>query len=628
MDCGRPGAAATRAGHLGEEPRWALRVRTGDGPARNPAGTCEGPAADAARLTLGAGWTRYPVELVANSFDVVARNRVDLDHVAFFDESGHEEFGTGFHLGGFGDVGSGVALGARLGFDDEQFDVLGRFDDNRVAVVECHRALHAVLDVLPNIASDVAGDFVLFKRLAVHEHVVFALAVKELHRGGFHVSGFERIAAFVSAIERRATDEVLHLAFVQGIALAGLDEHHFGHQVGFAVNLDFQAFAKIAGVVRCHGGLHSIRKRIGLFRAMRRTSLTTDRRIVPPCCDKEIGCEEDFADDHAWLDSMKNAIRSARRLREVLRLPPPSVHEKEAIGNSATDDFDHDFPVFVTREFVSRMRPGDPHDPLLRQVLPVAEEDFVVDGFGNDPVGDLHANVAPGVLHKYHGRALVVTTGACGIHCRYCFRREFPYAAAGSRGQSYEPTLQYLREHEDIEEVILSGGDPLTMTDAAIDSLVERIESIDHVTRLRIHTRMPIVVPSRVTRRLIERLRRSRLSVWVVVHANHASEIDSPTRVALERFVDAGIPTLNQSVLLRGVNDDVGTLERLSRRLLDCRVTPYYLHQLDRVAGAAHFEVSPQLGRELIAGLESRLPGFAVPRYVVELPGQASKTRM
>ncbi|WP_231602690.1 EF-P beta-lysylation protein EpmB [Neorhodopirellula pilleata] len=336
---------------------------------------------------------------------------------------------------------------------------------------------------------------------------------------------------------------------------------------------------------------------------------------------------------------MKNAIRSAGLLRECLGLPleqtgelvpgeVSSTTETCSNTNASIAAADYGFPIFVTREFVSRMRPGDPNDPLLRQVLPVSDEAAVVDGFGSDPVGDLHANVAPGVLHKYHGRALVVTTGACGIHCRYCFRREFPYAAAGSRGQAFEPSLQYLREHDDIEEVILSGGDPLTMTDAAIDSLVERIEGIDHVTRLRIHTRMPIVVPSRVTLGLIERLRSSRLNVWVVVHVNHASEIDTPTQAALERFVDAGIPTLNQSVLLAGVNDDAATLERLSRRLMECRVMPYYLHQLDRVTGAAHFEVSPERGRELIAELETRLPGFAVPRYVAELAGRASKTRI
>jgi EF-P beta-lysylation protein EpmB len=383
---------------------------------------------------------------------------------------------------------------------------------------------------------------------------------------------------------------------------------------------------------------------------MQRQSLTTDQPVVLPTLNKDLVPDqdpalrqdpalgqtcapEDFAgEDFApkgnsgetrWVRSMKNAIRSASELREVLELPEEELPEESGDG-----DNDYDFPVFVTREFVSRMRKGDPNDPLLRQVLPTTEEGRVVDGFGSDPVGDLGANVAPGVLHKYHGRALMITTGACGIHCRYCFRREFPYTELGSRKTGYEPSLEYLRQRHDIEEIILSGGDPLTTTDESINAIITKIESVDHVSRLRIHTRMPIVVPSRVTSFLCNRLKQSRLTAWVVVHANHAAEIDNEAQAALERLVDAGIPTLNQSVLLRGVNDSVDALETLSRRLLDCRVIPYYLHQLDRVRGAAHFEVSVERGRELIDGLESRLPGFAVPRYVHEIAGRESKTRL
>lgn len=378
---------------------------------------------------------------------------------------------------------------------------------------------------------------------------------------------------------------------------------------------------------------------------MQRRSLTTDRDVVLPACDKESLTEPLSASatvvssetsqfsteaprvsietarvstETSWIVSMKNAIRSARELRRILNLP----------SETTAADADYDFPVFVSREFLSRMTPGDPDDPLLRQVLPIAEEGRQVDGFGEDPVGDLGANVAPGVLHKYHGRALMITTGACGIHCRYCFRREFPYSALGSRTEAYEPSLEYLRQRPDIEEVILSGGDPLTSTDESLDSLISQIEAIDHVSRLRIHSRMPIVIPSRVTRFLCNRLKESRLGAWMVVHANHAAEIDQETQDAIERLVDAGIPTLNQSVLLRGVNDSSAALESLSRRLVECRVIPYYLHQLDRVKGAAHFEVSDDRGRELIEELESRLPGFAVPRYVSEIAGRESKTRL
>ncbi|TWU18298.1 EF-P beta-lysylation protein EpmB [Allorhodopirellula heiligendammensis] len=333
--------------------------------------------------------------------------------------------------------------------------------------------------------------------------------------------------------------------------------------------------------------------------------------------------------DDDWLDSMRLAIRSTTELRRMLGLATTIAGGPDSTpAETSIDDENHGFPVFVPREFAARMRPGDETDPLLMQVMPTHAEGVEVAGFHADPVGDLQANVAPGVLHKYAARALVITTGACGVHCRYCFRRAFPYQESGSRSQAYEPSLAYLRERRDLEEVILSGGDPLTMTDAALDALISKIEGIEHIGRLRIHSRMPIVIPSRVNRSLIERLRASRLTVWMVVHSNHAAEIDGETAAALQRMVDAGIPVLNQSVLLRGVNDSVEDLESLSRALIDCRVIPYYLHQLDRVAGAAHFEVSPARGRELIEQLESRLPGFAVPRYVSEIAGEKSKTRL
>tara|TARA_R110002072_G_scaffold121588_4_gene255472 strand:- start:5221 stop:6366 length:1146 start_codon:yes stop_codon:yes gene_type:complete len=323
-----------------------------------------------------------------------------------------------------------------------------------------------------------------------------------------------------------------------------------------------------------------------------------------------------------WRGSMKRAIRSAGELRKHLNLASP-VDDP----NGAADE-DHGFPVFVPLEFAARMKPGDPNDPLLRQVLPLLEEAESPEGFSSDPVGDLHAAVAPGLLHKYHGRALAITTGACGIHCRYCFRREFPYSDNSSRGDHLDLALKYLRENDSVEEVLLSGGDPLTLTDDSVAELMQRIESIPHVRRLRWHTRMPIVIPSRVTNAWIERMQASRLTSWVVVHCNHPAELDAETGAALMRLVDAGVPVLNQAVLLRGVNDDVDVLESLCRRLIDLRVMPYYLHQLDRVRGAAHFEVDQDCGRALVSQLESRLPGFAVPRFVCEQAGEASKTRL
>ncbi|MGV3486842.1 MAG: EF-P beta-lysylation protein EpmB, partial [Planctomycetaceae bacterium] len=277
-------------------------------------------------------------------------------------------------------------------------------------------------------------------------------------------------------------------------------------------------------------------------------------------------------------------------------------------------------------EFLSRIQPGNPADPLLRQVLAVPEELQTVPGYLEDPVGDQNATVAPGLIQKYARRALVIATGVCGIHCRYCFRREFDYSAAGSPTAPWEPAVETLRNRSDVDEVILSGGDPLSLNDARLERLLSAIESLPHVKRLRIHSRMPVVLPQRVTPELVSRLRTCRLAVWMVVHCNHAAEIDASVESALASMIDGGIPVLNQAVLLRGVNDSVDALESLCRRLVDLRVQPYYLHQLDRVLGAAHFEVPVERGQAIVDSLQERLPGYAVPRYVIEIAGERSKT--
>jgi EF-P beta-lysylation protein EpmB len=220
----------------------------------------------------------------------------------------------------------------------------------------------------------------------------------------------------------------------------------------------------------------------------------------------------------------------------------------------------------------------------------------------------------------------MVTTGACAVHCRYCFRRHFPYSEGPRSLAEWAPALERLAADSSIEEVLLSGGDPLTLVDSWLGRLAERLASIDHLRRLRVHTRLPVVIPERVCDELLAWLRGTRLTPIMVVHANHPAEISDDVAAALGRLVDAGIPVLNQAVLLRGVNDDADALAELCRRLVDLRVMPYYLHQLDRVAGAAHFEVPEATGRRLVAELRRRLPGYAVPRYVRETPGEASKS--
>lgn len=315
---------------------------------------------------------------------------------------------------------------------------------------------------------------------------------------------------------------------------------------------------------------------------------------------------------------MKSAIRDPLELCRALELPGSWWNDAQQAAVS--------FSVFVPREYLSKMKRGDPHDPLLRQVLPISDELKSPPDFTWDPVGDQPATLIPGLLKKYEQRALLVTTGACAIHCRYCFRRHFPYSQTPPDTRVWGQAVARIADDPSIHEVLLSGGDPLTIRDELLAELAGQISQIPHVRRLRLHTRLPVVIPQRVTDQLIAWLRGSRLTPIVVVHANHPAELCSAVTLSLGRLVDHGIPVLNQAVLLRGVNDNADTLAQLCERLVDARVIPYYLHQLDRVAGASHFEVERERGRQLIEQLRQRLPGYAVPRYVVEEPGATSKS--
>lgn len=320
----------------------------------------------------------------------------------------------------------------------------------------------------------------------------------------------------------------------------------------------------------------------------------------------------------SWQESMKLAIRNPQELLEALEIQVSELPWSSE-GELA-------FPVFAPLEFVSRMEKRNPRDPLFLQVWPASEESQALVNYVADPVGDLAVEKAPGLLHKYQGRVLMIASGACAVHCRYCFRRHYPYESAPKSIKQWEPSFEAIEQDASIREVILSGGDPLTLVDATLDRWMDRIESIPHVHRLRIHTRLPVVIPSRVTAALTERLSRSRLAVWVVLHINHANEIDAQVATAIGRLQRAGATVLNQAVLLCGVNDNADALTQLFERLIDLQVGPYYLHQLDRVQGAAHWEVSENRGRELIAEVRKRLPGYAVPLYVREIAGEPNKT--
>jgi L-lysine 2,3-aminomutase len=321
----------------------------------------------------------------------------------------------------------------------------------------------------------------------------------------------------------------------------------------------------------------------------------------------------------SWQRELSQAITQPEALLAALDLDPALLDAAHAAGRS--------FRLRVTRSYLSRMRRGDACDPLLRQVLPIAAELEETPGFVADPLEESAALRAPGLLQKYRGRALLITTAACAIHCRYCFRREYPYAGADDdAGPRWSAALHSIAGDPTLEEVILSGGDPLSLSDARLTRLTDELQSIPHVRRIRVHTRQPVVLPSRVDDGLVRWLRGIRLPVVFVLHINHGNEIDDEVRATCARLRAAGVTLLNQSVLLRGVNDDVEALVELSGKLFDAGITPYYLHLPDRVRGTAHFDVPERDARLLVAAMTARVSGYLVPRLVREEPGAPSKT--
>jgi EF-P beta-lysylation protein EpmB len=319
-----------------------------------------------------------------------------------------------------------------------------------------------------------------------------------------------------------------------------------------------------------------------------------------------------------WQEALKNVIRSPEELFKLLELDPALLPAAHLAGQ--------DFALRVPREFAQRMEPGNLNDPLLRQVLPIGDELLATPGYSHDPLAENAANPHPGLVHKYQGRVLLVVTGSCAINCRYCFRRHFPYADNRPSRAQWQQALDYIRREPSIREVIFSGGDPLNAPDATLTWLTDEISNIEHITRLRVHTRLPVVLPARITDECLAWLARPRFSNTLVIHANHARELDASVERALIRLREAGVTLLNQTVLLRGVNDSTEALTALSERLFSCGVLPYYLHLLDKVAGAAHFDVSESRARHLHQTLRHSLSGYLVPKLVREIPGEPSKT--
>lgn len=319
-----------------------------------------------------------------------------------------------------------------------------------------------------------------------------------------------------------------------------------------------------------------------------------------------------------WQQELARAINSPETLLSELGLPLDLLPGARSGAQL--------FNVRVPYPYLTRITYGDPRDPLLRQVLPLDEETVVSPGFVTDPLNEADHTPQQGLIRKYRSRALLMVTGTCAINCRYCFRRHFPYADHRQSPDARSAALETLHASPEINEVIFSGGDPLAVNDRRLADWARDLAAIPHLKRLRIHTRLPVVIPQRIDDAFIQWFGGNRLQKVLVVHINHAREIDQAVRDAMQRLREAGVTLLNQSVILKGVNDSVEALRDLSETLFDAGILPYYLHAFDPVQGAAHFDVSDAEARALVRELLSQLPGFLVPKLVREVPGEASKT--
>ena len=319
-----------------------------------------------------------------------------------------------------------------------------------------------------------------------------------------------------------------------------------------------------------------------------------------------------------WLHQLADVITDPNELLQLLGL---DSHPELAAGTDAR----RLFALRVPRAFASRMQKGDPQDPLLLQVITQSQEFVDAPGYSTDPL-DEQTSVVPGLLHKYRNRALLLVKGGCAVNCRYCFRRHFPYSDNQGNRRNWQQALEYIRQQPELDEIIFSGGDPLMAKDHELAWLIAQLEQIPHIKRLRIHSRLPVVIPSRITSALCKLLAGSRLQTLLVTHINHAQEIDQALRDALQQVKSAGVTLLNQSVLLRGINDNAATLAALSHALFDAGVLPYYLHVLDKVQGAAHFYVSDEEARAIMRELLTQVSGYMVPKLAREIGGEPSKT--
>ena len=321
---------------------------------------------------------------------------------------------------------------------------------------------------------------------------------------------------------------------------------------------------------------------------------------------------------NSWQECLADLITDPMELLKLLNLKPEQL--------DLSMDVLREFPMRLPRSFANRMQQGNPQDPLLLQVLPQQQELIDYPGFVSDPLAEQQFNPVPGILHKYAGRVLLIPTSTCAIHCRYCFRRHFPYTENRPDKKQWLDSLQYILADSSITEVILSGGDPLAISDKHLEWLLEHLAAIPHIQRVRIHTRFPVVIPQRITQQLCDLFLRYQLRFVMVLHTNHAQELDDEVKAACSKLKEAGVDLFNQSVLLKSINDNPETLVNLSERLFTCGITPYYLHMLDKVKGSGHFDISIQTAKSLMTKIRACLPGYLVPTLVQEEAASANKT--
>lgn len=321
--------------------------------------------------------------------------------------------------------------------------------------------------------------------------------------------------------------------------------------------------------------------------------------------------------EKSWQKELANVVTNPETLLSMLDICPEEYKKHFSARNL--------FPVRVPLPFIKKMIKGDFNDPLLKQVMPLSDEFIQVDGYLNDPLEE-HETVAEGLLHKYTNRVLMIVKAGCAVNCRYCFRRHFPYVDNSPNKQRWQEALDYIELHPEIDEVIFSGGDPLMASDSHLSWLINQVEKVSHIKRLRIHTRLPVVIPNRITPDLVSMLEKSRLKASIVLHINHANELDNTLITAITPLRDAKIPLFNQSVLLKGINDNACTLAELSETLFDNGIHPYYLHVLDKVQGASHFDISQEQTISIYKELMAKVSGYLVPKIVREIAGEANKT--